>query len=109
MVLDLMRSMKADELGGLSFFTWVPPVATNELLRVSEMVLVVRSLRRPVSYCSGDCQRDLNVGSNTERLVGGGARGQTISEQLKEDEFHPRTHRSPTAKMMLGRKRLTLL
>lgn len=96
-------------LGGLSSFTWVPPVVTDELLRVSEMVLVVRSLRRPVSYCSGDCQRDLNAGSNTERLVGGGARGRTISEQLKEDEFHPRTHRSPTAKMMLGRKLPTFL
>lgn len=44
-------------------------------------------------YCSSDCERDLNVGSNTERLVGGGAPGQTISEQLKEDEFHP-THPS---------------
>lgn len=104
MVSDLMRNMKADELGGLSSFTWVPPVATNELPRVSEMVLLVRSLRRPVSYCSGDCERDLNVGPNTERLVGGGARGQIISEQL-----NPRTHRSPTAEMMLGRKLLTLL
>ena len=80
--------MKADELGGLSSFTWVPPVVTNELLRVSEMVLLVRSLRRPVSCCSGDCERDLNVGSNTERLVGGGARGQTISEQLRMNFSH---------------------
>lgn len=60
-------------------------------------------------YCSSDCERDLNVGSNTEWLVGGGAPGETISEQLREDEFHSRTHRSPTVKMILGRKLLTLL
>lgn len=42
MVSDLMRNMKADELGGgLSSFTWVPPVVTNKLLHISEMMLVV--------------------------------------------------------------------